>query len=116
MEDLKIRLQKFAIDRNWDQFHSPKNLVMALAGEVGELIEIFQWLKDDETVKYNISSENLDRTKQELADIFLYTIRLADKLEIDLIHEANKKIDLNAIKYPIELSKDNAIKYNRRNE
>ena len=116
MEDLKIRLRKFSTDRNWDQFHSPKNLAMALAGEVGELIEIFQWLKDDDTLKNNISSNNLIRAKQELADIFLYTIRLADKLDIDLLLEANNKIDGNSIKYPIELSKNNATKYNRRDE
>ena len=116
MEKIKLRLQQFSKDRNWDQFHSPKNLAMALSGEVGELIELFQWLKDEETLISNISSKNHERAKEELADVFLYVIRLADKLDIDLIAEANKKIDLNSAKYPIELSKDNATKYNRRNE
>ncbi|UEG48630.1 nucleotide pyrophosphohydrolase [Ferruginibacter lapsinanis] len=116
MDNLKIKLRQFAKDRNWDQFHSPKNLSMALAGEVGELMEIFQWLKEEETLLDNINEKNLLRAKEELADIFIYIIRIADKLGIDLINEANKKIDLNSVKYPVELSKDNAVKYNRRDE
>ena len=116
MKELKQKLRKFAEDRNWNQFHNPKNLAMALGGEVGELLDIFQWLKEEESNLDEISDKNLAKTKEELADIFLYLIRIADKLDIDLVEEANNKIETNHQKYPIESSKDNAIKYNRRNE
>lgn len=113
---IKKKLRKFAEERNWNQFHSPKNLAMALGGEIGELLDIFQWLKDEESRLDQISDKNLSKTKEELADIFLYLIRIADKLDIDLIQEAENKIKINSEKYPIETSKNNAIKYNRRDE
>lgn len=116
MEEIKNSLREFASERNWDKFHSPKNLSMALAGEVGELLEIFQWLKEEETLVEFISANDLAKVKEELADIYLYVIRIADKLNIDINQEAINKIKQNANKYPIELSKDNATKYNRRNE
>ena len=116
MDELKEKLRKFAEERNWNQFHNPKNLAMALSGEAGELIDIFQWLKEEESNLDGISDKNLEKTKEELADIFLYLIRIADKLDIDLIQEAHNKIETNKQKYPVESSKDNAIKYNRRNE
>ena len=114
MEALKQKLQDFAGDRNWDQYHNPKNLTMALSGEVGELTEIFQWLSEEESKLHNLSSRDYRRAKEELADILLYLVRLADKLDIDIIAEANNKIEINAKKYPVELAKDNAIKYNQR--
>jgi dCTP diphosphatase len=116
MEEIKKKLREFAKERNWDQFHAPKNLVMALGGEIGELTEIFQWLDTEDSKIENLNKKDLLRCKEELADIFLYTIRLADKLNIDIEEEAHKKIEINKIKYPIELSKNNAIKYNRRDE
>ena len=116
INDLKLKLRKFADDRNWHQFHNPKNLAMALGGEIGELLDIFQWLKEEESSQDGISNINLAKAKEELADIFLYLIRIADKLDIDLLEEANRKIEINKKKYPIEISKDNAIKYNRRGE
>lgn len=116
MDKIKLKLREFANQRNWNQFHNPKNLAMALGGEVGELLDIFQWLKDEESNLDGISDKNLKKTKEELADIFLYLIRIADELDIDLIVEANNKIEINSQKYPIESSKDNAIKYNRRDE
>ena len=116
MDEIKLKLREFANKRNWNQFHNPKNLAMALGGEVGELLDIFQWLKEEESDLDGISDKNLTKTKEELADIFLYLIRIADKLDIDLVEEANNKIEINHQKYPIESSKDNAIKYNRRNE
>ncbi|RMZ49609.1 nucleotide pyrophosphohydrolase [Flavobacteriaceae bacterium PRS1] len=116
MEDIKIKLKKFAEDRNWEQFHSPKNLVMALSGEVGELTEIFQWLTEEQSKLENLDPKTLSRTKEELADVFLYILRLADKLNVDLISEAHKKIEINEDKYPIDLAKNNAIKYNLRDE
>ena len=116
MENIKKRVRVFAEERNWEQFHSPKNLTMALGGEIGELLEIFQWLKEEESTLSGISKMNLERVKEELADILIYLIRISDKLNIDLIEEANKKMDLNSEKYPVEESKNNAIKYNRRDE
>jgi len=116
MEDIKKVLRKFAEERDWDRYHNPKNLVMALSGEIGELTELFQWLNEDESKVENLSIKNLERVKEEVADIFLYLRGLSDKLNIDLIEVAKKKIDINETKYPVELSKNNAIKYNRRDE
>ena len=116
MEELKKRLSDFAKERNWNPFHSPKNLVMALNGEIGELTEVFQWLDSEKSKLENLSENEIARCKEEMADVFLYLLRLSDKLEIDLIKEANAKIDINHKKYPVELSKNNAIKYNQRDE
>lgn len=116
MEELKVMLREFAKERNWEQFHSPKNLVMALGGEVGELTEIFQWLTEDGSQLENLTPKDLERCKEELADVFLYLLRLSDKLDIDLIDAGREKIKLNKEKYPVELSKNNAVKYNQRDE
>ena len=116
MDSLIKKLRKFSEDRDWDQFHSPKNLVMALTSEVGELSDIFQWISEEQSKLDNIDPKDLDKAKEELADVFLYTLRIADKLGIDLKKEANKKIEVNGKKYPINLSKGNSTKYSRRNE
>jgi len=112
LSDLREALASFAQDRDWDQFHSVKNLILALVGEVGELSEVFQWLNEAQIS--NLNEEDRDRAEEELADVFLYLIRLADKLDIDLIEAANAKLRLNAEKYPVEAAKGNAVKYNRR--
>jgi len=116
LNDLINKLRVFSNERDWDQFHSPKNLIMALTSEVGELSDIFQWLSEEQSKIENIDSKSLEKTKEEIADVFLYILRIADKLNIDLEKEAVKKIRINAEKYPIELSKGNSVKYNRRNE
>jgi dCTP diphosphatase len=116
VDSLIKKLRKFSEDRDWEQFHSPKNLVMALTSEVGELSDIFQWISEEQSKLDNIDPKDLDKAKEELADVFLYTLRIADKLGIDLKKEANKKIEVNGKKYPINLSKGNSTKYNRRNE
>ena len=112
LSDLREALASFAQDRDWDQFHSVKNLILALVGEVGELSEVFQWLNEAQIS--NLNEEDRDLAEEELADVFLYLIRLADKLDIDLIEAANAKLRLNAEKYPVEAAKGNAVKYNRR--
>lgn len=112
---LKKIIRKFAEDRDWDKFHNPKNLVMALSSEVGELSDIFQWLSSEEAYE-KLSTKNKDLVKEEIADILIYIIRLSDKLDIDLEQEVFEKIKKNSDKYPIELSKGNAVKYNRRDE
>jgi dCTP diphosphatase len=111
IEDIILKLRTFAEDRDWNQFHSPKNLTMALAGEIGELIEIFQWLKEEESEKSMLDKKQIESIEQEVADIFLYLLRLTDKLEIDIIDAATKKLEINAKKYPINLSKGNSKKY-----
>ena len=108
------RLAEFADARNWEQFHSPKNLSMALASEAGELLELFQWLKEEESTKTSLDNDTLNRVKEELADILIYLLRIADKLDIDLEEAVNKKIATNEVKYPVDVSYDNATKYNRR--
>ena len=111
LNKIKKKLCKFSDDRNWDQFHTPKNLAMALSVECSELVEIFQWLTEEESK--NLDLKTIKSVKDEVADIFIYLIRIADKLNIDIEEAINHKIEKNASKYPIELSKNNAIKYNK---
>lgn len=108
---LKLKLRKFAEERDWNQFHSPKNLAMALSVEVSELLEIFQWL--DEKQSWNLSSRDSNKAKEELADVFLYLIRLSDQLKINLIAEANRKLAVNARKYPIHKARGVSTKYTK---
>ena len=109
LNSLKHRLRDFADTRDWNQFHSPKNLAMALSVEVAELVEHFQWLSEEQSK--NLPQETLDEVATELADTLLYLIRLADKLDIDLLSAAQNKIELNGQKYPIDKSRGNALKY-----
>ena len=114
IKEIQKRLQEFADDRNWERYHSPKNLIMALSAEVGELVELFQWLTENESKKENLSEEFLNKSREELADIMIYVIRIADKLDIDLVAAISEKLKINEQKYPVDLAKNNAIKYNRR--
>jgi len=109
IKEIQDKLAKFAEERDWDQFHSPKNLVMALTSEVGELNDLFQWLTEEQS-----KNSDTDEIRQELADIFIYLLRLADKLDIDIEDAVREKIEINAKKYPVDLAKGNAIKYNKR--
>lgn len=108
-EDLKYRLREFAEERDWDQFHSPKNLSMALVVEASELVEHFQWLTEEES--HLIQGDKLEAVRQELADIQLYLIRLADKLNVDLLDAVDKKIEINEQKYPMDKVRGSAKKY-----
>ena len=100
LESLRDQLRTFASDRDWDQFHSPKNLAAALAVEAAELLEHFQWLTEAESQQ--LPAETLEEVRAEVADVLLYLIRISDKLGIDLIAAANAKIELNAAKYPVQ--------------
>ncbi len=111
LEALRLRLDAFAIERDWDQFHNPKNLAMALAGEAGELLEHFQWLTPLEAA--NLPPATRDAVALECADVLLFLLRLADKLDIDLAAAAHKKLALNAQKYPVEKSRGKATKYDK---
>ena len=109
LDTLKLRLREFADQRDWNQFHSPKNLCMALGVEVSELTEHFQWLTEEQSK--NLPAEKLEEVATELADTFLYLVRLADKLDVDLLTAARDKIELNEQKYPVDKSRGNAKKY-----
>jgi len=106
---LKHRLREFADMRDWNQFHSPKNLCMALGVEVAEITEHFQWLTEEQS--RNLPQDKLAEVANELADTLLYLVRLADKLGIDLSDAAFKKIELNEQKYPVDKARGNAKKY-----
>jgi NTP pyrophosphatase (non-canonical NTP hydrolase) len=95
---LKQRLREFAQARDWDQFHAPKNLAMALSVETAELVEHFQWLTEQQST--SLSPATRQQVALEMADVFIYLLRLADKLDVDLIAAAWCKIDLNEKKYP----------------
>lgn len=106
---IKLKLRKFAEDRDWDQFHSPKNLSMALIAEAAELIEHFQWLTEKQS--YNLATDKIEEVEEELADIQIYLVRIADKLDIDLLKAVNHKIEINQKKYPAERVKGSSKKY-----
>ena len=109
LQTLKQQLRDFADSSDSNQFHSPKNLAMALSVEAAEIVEHFQWLTQEQS--RNLPQDKLDEVGSELADTFLYLVRLADKLDIDLLSAAQAKIALNGKKYPVEQSRGNARKY-----
>ena len=106
-------LRQFARDRNWEQFHSPKNLVMALTGETGELTELFQWLSEEQSHRVCDEAEAALRVEHELADVLFYLVRLADVLGVDLNQAAQRKLQLNSEKYPVERSFGSNKKYDQ---
>jgi dCTP diphosphatase len=106
---LQQRLAAFAAARDWEQFHSPKNLAMALSVEAAELVEEFQWLTEQQSQA--LDPERRERVRLELADVFIYLLRLADKLDVDLMRAADDKIALNEQKYPAERVRGDSRKY-----
>ncbi len=98
LDSLTRQLRQFAQQRNWEQFHSPKNLASALSVEAAELLEHFQWLTEEQS--RNLDAAAKEAVGQELADVLLYLLQLADKLGLDVAQEARKKLVLNAVKYP----------------
>lgn len=111
LESLRARVAEFAAVRDWDQFHNPKNLAMALASEAGEVLEHFQWLTFEQAA--DLPEETRAEIALECADVLLFLLRLSDKLNIDLAAAAKKKLALNAKKYPVEKSRGKATKYNK---
>jgi|SRR5262245_15065709 len=109
INELRLLVRKFAEDRDWDQFHSPKNLASALTVEAGELLEQFQWLTEEQS--NTLSEIQKAKVKDEIADVLIYLVRLADKLDVDLIATAREKIARNAQKYPIEKARGSSKKY-----
>ena len=114
IEKITQLLRQFAKDRDWDQFHSPKNLVMALSVEASELLEHFQWLTEEQSAA--LEGKKRHEVAEEMVDVFLYLLRMADKLEIDLLDAASKKIEKNALKYPAEKVKGSSKKYTEYNQ
>ena len=111
LDDAQAMLRQFAVEREWEQFHTPKNLAMALAGEVGELVEVFQWLTLEQSVEVMADPQRAVQVRHELADVFGYVLRLADVLDVDLMAALDEKVELNSRRYPVEKSKGNARKY-----
>lgn len=107
-------LARFAEERDWDQFHTPKNLSMALAKEAAELMELFQWLTGEQSVAVAANHEEQILASDEIADIFIYLVRIADKLNIDIEAAVARKMAINAENYPVELAKGNAVKHSLR--
>ena len=109
LKTIASRLEAFAQERDWDGFHSPKNLAMALNVEAGELLEHFQWLTEDQS--RDLPQDTRVEVEREIADIQIYLIRLADKLGVDLLRAVEAKIEDNARKYPAERVRGSAKKY-----
>lgn len=108
---LKEHSQKFIEDRDWSKFHNPKNIAMGLSIEAGELLEIFQWLTEEQSFAIKSESRNLQKVKDEAADIFHFLIRLSTVLDFDLIEAFWEKMKKNESKYPVQLCKGSAEKY-----
>lgn len=106
-------LREFAEARDWAQFHSPKNLVMALSGEVGELNEVFQWMTEADSFNAASSDATAKAVREEIADVALYLIRLSDVLGVDLNEAVSNKLATNAAKYPVDLSRGVSTKYDK---
>jgi len=109
LHELRDALRAFAAERDWDQFHSPRNLATALAVEAAELLEPFQWLSEAESRA--LPPATRAAVEEEMADVLLYLVRLADKLEVDLLEAARAKIARNAEKYPVEKARGSNRKY-----
>ena len=109
LDQLATCLRKFANERDWEQFHSPKNLAMALSVETAELLEHFQWMTEVESAKP--TPEKLQQIQEEIGDVLIYLTRFADKLGIDPLDAAYKKLEINRQKYPVEKARGSAKKY-----
>lgn len=109
---LRRQLRHFADARDWGQFHTPKNLAMALSVEAAELLECFQWLTPEQSARPGAAERRA--IEEEMADVLLYLLRLSDVLGVDLPRAAQRKMAVNARKYPVALARGNARKYSRR--
>ena len=109
IDELRNRVNNFVTERDWAQFHTPKNLAMAMIVEAAELVEQFQWDTPQESML--LTPEKREAISHELADTFVYLLRIAEVLGIDLIQAANEKIDLNAKKYPADKARGSNAKY-----
>lgn len=113
LEKITRRVQAFSTDRNWDQFHSVKNLSMALSVEASELVEIFQWMSEADSNEVWKNNEKYQELKDEVADVFIYLLRIAMKTNIDLEEVIHAKMEKNEVKYPVDKAFGNSKKYNQ---
>ena len=111
IEVLKLQLREFAVSRDWVQFHSVRNLILALVGEVGELAAEFQWISDEDIANALQDSNKRESVGSEIADVFIYLLRLSDITGIDLAEELEKKLAINEERYPADKAKGSAAKY-----
>lgn len=111
LDTVRHALRRFITERDWEQFHAPKNLAMALSVEAAELLEHFQWLSEADSE--HLSADRLAQVAEEIADVQLYLIALADRLGVDILTAATEKMQKNAIKYPVATARGNALKYDR---
>jgi dCTP diphosphatase len=109
MENLKGTIRQFVRERDWEQFHSPKNLAMALSVEVSEIVEHFQWLTQEQS--RNLPPEKLREVAQEIGDVMIYLVELSDQMGVDPIKAASEKVSTNSSKYPADLVRGRAAKY-----
>ncbi len=109
LQVLRESLRRFAEDRDWGQFHTPKNLAVSLSIEAAEVLEHFQWLTDEQSKK--LSQEQRDKVALEIADVLLYLLQLADKLQIDPVAAAKDKLAINGDKYPVDKARGSSKKY-----
>ena len=109
LDTLRLRIREFALARAWERYHTPKNLVMALSVEASELLEPFQWLTAEQS--HQLNTEQHEAVRQEIADVLIYLIRLADVLDINLLEAAADKLAINARKYPVDQAYGNALKF-----
>ena len=109
LEDLRSAISAFIRERDWEQFHSPKNLAMALSVEVAEIVEHFQWLTEEESK--NLPPQKVAEIREEIGDVMIYLTELADKLGVDPVEAAKAKVAINSKKYPAALVKGRAAKY-----
>src|SRR5215207_575068 len=109
LEDLRSAISAFIQERDWEQFHSPKNLAMALSVEVAEIVEHFQWLTEEDSK--NLPPEKVAEVREEIGDVMIYLTELAQKLGIDPVEAAKAKVEINGKKYPADLVKGKASKY-----
>ncbi len=113
VKGLSEALAAFSAERDWDQYHSPKNLVMALTGEIGELTEVFQWLSEAQSKSVATNPDTATAVREELADVTLYLVRLASVLGVDLNEAVTLKLQKNALKYPADKARGTHKKYDK---
>ena len=111
LQSLELQLAEFVNERDWNQFHNPKNLAMALAAEAGELLEHFQWLSADEAD--TLDAARREDVAMEMADVLMFLVRLADRLGVDLLDAAARKLEVNRRRYPVDKAKGVATKYDK---
>lgn len=111
LDALRVDLKQFARERDWEQFHAPKNLAVGLSIEASEVLEHFQWLSEEESAK--LSAQERAAVRLELADVLIYLVRLADVLDVDLDAAVRDKLAINEERYPVDKAKGRAVKYDK---